>query len=99
MNKSSGSQSDYRSLGYIDIAAAVRSILFVEKVEKEKEQDIMIFDDELSAKQIRNIEAELKVKILDRTSLILDIPYLLCRKLDVYKRQMSLPLPTHYLIT
>ena len=33
----------------------------------------MIFDDELSAKQIRNIEAELKVKILDRTSLILDI--------------------------
>ena len=33
----------------------------------------VIFDDELSAKQIRNIEAELKVKILDRTSLILDI--------------------------
>ena len=32
-----------------------------------------IFDDELSAKQMRNIEAELKVKILDRTSLILDI--------------------------
>ena len=31
------------------------------------------FDDELSAKQMRNIEAELKVKILDRTSLILDI--------------------------
>ena len=37
LNKSSGSQSDYRSLGSIDIAAAVRSILFVEKVEKEKE--------------------------------------------------------------
>ena len=34
---------------------------------------MVIFDDELSAKQIRNIEAELKVKILDRTSLILDI--------------------------
>lgn len=33
----------------------------------------MIFDDELSAKQIRNIEAELKIKILDRTSTILDI--------------------------
>ena len=30
---------------------------------------MVIFDDELSAKQIRNIEAELKVKILDRTSL------------------------------
>ena len=34
---------------------------------------MVIFDDELSAKQIRNIEAELKIKILDRTSLILDI--------------------------
>ena len=34
---------------------------------------MVIFDDELSSKQIRNIECELKVKILDRTSLILDI--------------------------
>lgn len=34
---------------------------------------MVIFDDELSAKQLRNIEKELKVKILDRTSLILDI--------------------------
>ncbi|MBR5729576.1 MAG: GTPase HflX [Prevotella sp.] len=34
---------------------------------------MVIFDDELSAKQIRNIEQELKVKILDRTTLILDI--------------------------
>ena len=33
---------------------------------------MVIFDDELSAKQIRNIEQELKVKILDRTTLILD---------------------------
>lgn len=39
----------------------------------ENEIDIAIFDDELSAKQIRNIEKELQVKILDRTSLILDI--------------------------
>ncbi|MBQ8047532.1 MAG: GTPase HflX [Prevotella sp.] len=34
---------------------------------------MVIFDDELSAKQIRNIENTLHVKILDRTSLILDI--------------------------
>ena len=34
---------------------------------------MVIFDDELSAKQMRNIEQELQVKILDRTSLILDI--------------------------
>ena len=38
-----------------------------------KEVGMVIFDDELSAKQLRNIEQELKVKILDRTSLILDI--------------------------
>lgn len=34
---------------------------------------MVIFDDELSAKQLRNIEKVLQVKILDRTSLILDI--------------------------
>ncbi len=39
----------------------------------EREVAMVIFDDELSAKQLRNIEVELKVKILDRTSLILDI--------------------------
>ena len=38
-----------------------------------REVGMVIFDDELSAKQLRNSEAELKVKILDRTSLILDI--------------------------
>lgn len=41
--------------------------------ENEREVGMVIFDDELSAKQIRNIEAELEVKILDRTLLILDI--------------------------
>ena len=41
--------------------------------DNDREVGMVIFDDELSAKQIRNIEAELKVKILDRTSLILDI--------------------------
>lgn len=32
-----------------------------------------IFDDDLSSKQVANIEKELKIKVLDRTSLILDI--------------------------
>jgi GTP-binding protein HflX len=41
--------------------------------ERDEPVGMVIFDDELSAKQIRNIEQELKVKILDRTSLILDI--------------------------
>ena len=35
--------------------------------------ELVIFDDDLSAKQVQNIESELKVKILDRTNLILDI--------------------------
>ena len=43
------------------------------KDEEEEPIGMVIFDDELSAKQIRNIEKELGVKILDRTSLILDI--------------------------
>ncbi|MDO4790542.1 MAG: GTPase HflX [Porphyromonas sp.] len=41
--------------------------------EQEGEIGVVIFDDELGPKQMRNIEKELKVKILDRTSLILDI--------------------------
>ena len=41
--------------------------------DQEREVGMVIFDDELSAKQIRNIEKSLQVKILDRTSLILDI--------------------------
>lgn len=41
--------------------------------EEENEIGVVIFDDELSARQLRNIEKELKVRIMDRTSLILDI--------------------------
>ncbi|WP_129595447.1 GTPase HflX [Seramator thermalis] len=41
--------------------------------DEENQIGVAIFDDELSAKQIRNIEKELKIRILDRTSLILDI--------------------------
>ena len=44
-----------------------------DEAEADREVEMVIFDDELSAKQMRNIEKELKVKILDRTSLILDI--------------------------
>ena len=39
----------------------------------EHEIDMVIFDDELSPSQIRNIEHEIKCKILDRSNLILDI--------------------------
>jgi GTPase len=40
---------------------------------KSEEIDIVVFDDELSPSQLRNIERELQVKILDRSNLILDI--------------------------
>lgn len=39
----------------------------------ENDIGLAIFDDELSLRQLRNIEEELQIKILDRTSLILDI--------------------------
>jgi GTP-binding protein HflX len=39
----------------------------------EKDIKLVIFDDELSPSQLRNIEAELECRILDRTNLILDI--------------------------
>ncbi|MDE6809700.1 MAG: GTPase HflX [Muribaculaceae bacterium] len=39
----------------------------------ENEISMVIFDDDLTTKQVSNIERELQVKILDRTSLILDI--------------------------
>lgn len=40
---------------------------------EENETDVVIFDDELTPTQLRNIERELNVRILDRTNLILDI--------------------------
>lgn len=40
---------------------------------EEKQVDLAIFDDDLTGKQIFNIEKELKIKILDRSNLILDI--------------------------
>lgn len=50
----------------------IRAFIEAEE-EADREIGMVIFDDELSAKQLRNIEKELRVKILDRTSLILDI--------------------------
>lgn len=45
----------------------------IKKFIKEYHIDTVIFDDELSPSQLRNIEKELKCKVLDRTNLILDI--------------------------
>lgn len=62
------------STTYLGIGKLKEIRAYIEAEEEaEREVGMVIFDDELSAKQLRNIEAELKVKILDRTSLILDI--------------------------
>ncbi|TXC78962.1 GTPase HflX [Luteibaculum oceani] len=40
---------------------------------KDNELELIIFDDELTPSQLRNLERELKIRVLDRTNLILDI--------------------------
>ena len=65
----------YQKLDHPDAGTYVRK----GKLEEIKEYvmankiDIAIFDDELSPAQLRNIEAEITCKVLDRTGLILDI--------------------------
>ena len=39
----------------------------------QQEVELVIFDDELSGAQIRNIEQAVRVRVIDRTMLILDI--------------------------
>src|SRR6266511_3865832 len=59
--------------------------------------DAVILDDELSAGQLRNLEERLRVKVLDRTALILDIFALHARsgegKLQVELAQLNYLLP------
>ena len=45
----------------------------IQEYVKAEELDLVVFDDELSPMQLRNIEKELQVKVLDRSNLILDI--------------------------
>lgn len=45
----------------------------IAKYVEENDISLVIFDDDLTTKQVSNLEKELKVKTLDRTSLILDI--------------------------
>ncbi|MBO4850975.1 MAG: GTPase HflX [Prevotella sp.] len=63
------SQMSYVGKGKLD---EIRDFIKREE-DADREVGMVIFDDELSARQMRNIEQILKVKILDRTSLILDI--------------------------
>ena len=45
----------------------------VAELREELSADVVIFDDELSPAQLRNVEARLETKVIDRTALILDI--------------------------
>ena len=48
-------------------------LLEIKQYVEENEIEVVIFDDELSPTQLRNIERELNIRILDRTNLIIDI--------------------------
>ena len=48
-------------------------LLEIKEYVENNEIEVVIFDDELSPTQLRNIERELNIRILDRTNLILDI--------------------------
>jgi GTPase len=54
----------YTGLGKVQELAHLRQI---------KRANVVIFDDELSGSQIRNLEKEIGCKVIDRTTLILDI--------------------------
>jgi GTP-binding protein HflX len=45
----------------------------VAKLAAEEEAGLVVFDDDLSPVQVRNLEQKLKRKVLDRSGLILDI--------------------------
>jgi GTP-binding protein HflX len=45
----------------------------IERLVKKRDSDLVIFDDELSPVQVKNIEEQVDCKLLDRTGLILDI--------------------------
>ncbi|MGE8422469.1 MAG: GTPase HflX [Sphingobacterium siyangense] len=64
-----------QKLGFPDRATFVGSgkLEEIKAYVEAEEIDIVVFDDELSPSQLRNIEKELKRKILDRSNLILDI--------------------------
>ena len=69
----------------------------LEKLMAEKNANMLIFDDDLSFVQQRNLENRLKVKVIDRTQLILDIfaqrAYSSAGKIQVELAQLNYLLP------
>lgn len=58
--------------------------------------DLLVFDDELSPAQVRNIENVTKIKVIDRTALILDI-FALHARTNMAKVQVELAQLNYYL--
>ena len=58
----------------------------------EREADVVIFDDELTPTQQRNLEEALKIKVIDRTALILDV---FGRHARTYEGQLQVDLAQH----
>jgi GTP-binding protein HflX len=67
------------------------------KLKNELKYDVVIFDEELSPAQQRNLERALDVKILDRTALILDI---FARRAQTHEGRLQVDLAQHqYLLS
>ena len=76
--KTSGAQTKKRFVQKLEVPHPTTfvgsgKIKEIEQYVKEEEIDMVIFDDELTPSQLRNIERIFKCKILDRNNLILDI--------------------------
>ncbi len=65
----------YQKLDHPDTRTYIGSgkLQEVKKIIEAKDIDVVIFDDEISPSQQNNVEKELKIKVLDRSMLILDI--------------------------
>ena len=64
-----------QSLSSINPATFIGSgkVKEIKRLANERDADLVIFDDDLSPVQVRNIEQQIKCKLLDRSGLILDI--------------------------
>ena len=71
--RTAGAEPEKRFVQKMDYQSDTGKLEEIRQYVEDNEIGLVIFDDDLSPKQVANIERELKVKILDRTSLILDI--------------------------
>ena len=68
-------ESVYQSRNKIDVAFYIGrgKVLEIAQLRQKLRANVVIFDDELSGSQVRNLEAAIGAKVIDRTTLILEI--------------------------